>query len=142
MEWRLYSRAVVLSCLWSRTGEESDVPLDILIYYADVPCANSKFDEIVKTSAIILQTLPSTAPFAQLKQIHSKIFFEMPEGQPEMYMDFDFESKSGGRERAPRIERGPCFPCLGLTRIKPTYAAIRMPTGYPFTAPATASKSL
>jgi hypothetical protein len=85
----------VALCEWSRNGADSEALLDILAEYADVPRAESRFDELVKTSAIILQAMPSKVPFAQVTQLSSKVFFELAEGQPEIYLNLDFASKTG-----------------------------------------------
>jgi hypothetical protein len=85
----------VALCEWSRNGVESEALLDILAEYADVPRADSHFDDLVKTSAIILRVTPSNVPFAQITQLSSKVFFELAEGQPEIYLNLDFASKTG-----------------------------------------------
>jgi hypothetical protein len=85
----------VALCQWSGDGAVSEVLLDILADYADVPRADSRFDEVVKTSAIILRVVPSKVPFAQLTELNCKVFFELAEGQPEIYLNFDFASKTG-----------------------------------------------
>src|SRR5262249_21605742 len=76
-------------CEWSRNGADSEALLDILAEYADVPRADSRFDDLVKTSAIILQATPSNVPFAQVAQLCCKIFFELAEDQPEVYLNLD-----------------------------------------------------
>ena len=78
-----FSGPVVL-CEWSRNGADSEALLDILAEYADVPRADSRFDDLVKTSAVILQVIPSNVPFAQVTQLYSKVFFELAEGNPEI----------------------------------------------------------
>ena len=85
----------VALCLWSRNGADSEALLDILAEYADVPRADSRFGEVVKTSAVILQVTPSNVPFAQIRQLSSKVFFELAEGQPEIYLNLDFGSNTG-----------------------------------------------
>jgi hypothetical protein len=60
-----------------------------------VPRDDSRFDDLVKTSAIILQATPSNVPFAQLTRLDSKVFFELAEGNPEIYLNLDFASKTG-----------------------------------------------
>jgi hypothetical protein len=85
----------VAVCEWLREGEASEALLDILADYADVPRADSRFDELVKTGAIVLQAVPSKAPFAQLTQLQSKVFFELAEDNPEIYLSFDFAAKTG-----------------------------------------------
>jgi hypothetical protein len=85
----------VALCEWSRNGADSEALLDILAEYADVPRADSRFDELVKTGAIILQVTPSNVPFAQITQLYSKVFFELAEDQPEVYLNLDFASKTG-----------------------------------------------
>jgi hypothetical protein len=54
----------VALCEWSRNGAGSEALLDILTEHADVPRDDSRFDDLVKTSAIILQATPSNVPFA------------------------------------------------------------------------------
>jgi len=85
----------VALCEWSRNGADSEALLDILAEYADVPRADSRFDELVKTSAVVLQVTPLNVPFAQVRQLSSKVFFELAEGQPEIYLNLDFASKTG-----------------------------------------------
>jgi hypothetical protein len=58
-------------------GSDSEALLDILAEYADVPRDDSRFDDLVKTSAIILQATPSNVPFAQITQLYSKVFFRI-----------------------------------------------------------------
>jgi hypothetical protein len=85
----------VALCQWAGDGAASEALLDILAYYADVPRANSRFDELVRTSAIILGAMPLNVPFAQVAQLNCKVFFELAEGQPEIYLNLDFASKTG-----------------------------------------------
>jgi hypothetical protein len=85
----------VALCEWSREGAASEALLDILAEYADVPRADSRFDDLVKTSAVILQITPLNVPFAEVRQLSSKVFFELAEGNPEIYLDLDFASKTG-----------------------------------------------
>lgn len=85
----------VALCEWSREGATSEALLDILAEYADVPRADSRFDDRVKTSAVVLQVTPPNVPFAQIRQLSSKVFFELAEGQPEIYLNLDFASKTG-----------------------------------------------
>src|SRR5262249_44785735 len=85
----------VALCEWSREGAASEALLDILAEYADIPRADSRFDDLVKTSAIVLQVTPPNVPFPQVRQLSSKVFFELAEGQPEIYLNLDFASKTG-----------------------------------------------
>src|SRR5215470_1563198 len=85
----------VFLCEWSRNGADSEALLDILAEYADVPRADTRFDDLVKTSAVILQVTPPNVPFAQVRQISSKVFFELAEDQPEICLNLDFASKTG-----------------------------------------------
>jgi hypothetical protein len=85
----------VAVCEWRPKGSASDALLDILAEYAEVPRGNSRFDDFFKAGALILSAVPSNAPFWQLRQLNSKIFFELAEGQPEIYLNFDFPSKTG-----------------------------------------------
>jgi hypothetical protein len=85
----------VALCEWSPNGAAGEALLDILADYADVPRVDSRFDELVKTSAIILRAEPSKATFAQLTRVYSKIFFELAEGRPEVFLNLDFASKTG-----------------------------------------------
>jgi hypothetical protein len=52
----------VALCEWSPNGAAGEALLDILADYADVPRVDSRFDELVKTSAIILRVEPAKAP--------------------------------------------------------------------------------
>jgi hypothetical protein len=85
----------VAVCEWRPKGSASDALLDILAEYAEVPRGNSRFDDFFKTSAMILSAVPPNAPFPQLRQFNSKVFFELAKGQPEIYLNFDFASKTG-----------------------------------------------
>ena len=85
----------VAVCDWRPKGSASDALLDILAEYAEVPRDNSRFDDCFKTGAIILSAMPPNAPFPQLRQLNSKVFFELAEGHPEIYLNFDFASKTG-----------------------------------------------
>jgi hypothetical protein len=85
----------VALCEWVPQGAASEALLDVLAEFADVPRADSRFDDLVETSAIILQAVPSNVPFARLTQLQSKIFFELADGQPELYLNFDFAAKTG-----------------------------------------------
>jgi hypothetical protein len=79
----------VAVCEWRAKGSASDALLDIFADYAELPRGDSRFDDFFKTSAIILSAFP------QLRQLNSKVFFELAEGQPEIYLNFDFSSKTG-----------------------------------------------
>jgi hypothetical protein len=94
MTFRMVNGPVAL-CEWSSNGAASEALLDILTDYADVPRVDSRFDELVKTSAIILRVEPAKAPLAQLAQLYSKIVFELAEGHPEIFLNLDFASKTG-----------------------------------------------
>lgn len=85
----------VAVCEWRAKGSASDALLDILAEYAEVPRGDSRFDDLFKTGALILSAVPPNAPFPQLRQLNSKVFFESAEGQPEIYLNFDFASKTG-----------------------------------------------
>jgi hypothetical protein len=85
----------VAVCEWLPNGAVSEALLDILADYADVPRAESRFDDMVETSAIILGAVPPNVPFAKISQLAGKIFFENAEGQPEVYLNLDFVGKSG-----------------------------------------------
>jgi hypothetical protein len=85
----------VALCEWSSNGAASEALLDILAHYADVPRAASRFDELVKTSAIILRAEPPKAHLAQLTKLYSKIVFELAEGHAEIFLNLDFASKKG-----------------------------------------------
>jgi hypothetical protein len=58
-------------------------------------CGDSRFDELVRSSAVILQTEPRNVPFTQIVHLHCKIFFELTEDNPEVYLDLDFVGKTG-----------------------------------------------
>jgi hypothetical protein len=94
MTFKVVNGPVAL-CEWSRNGAASEALLDILADYADVSRTDSRFDELVKASAIILRAVPPKVPFAQLTQLYCKVFFELAEGQPEIYLNFDFASRTG-----------------------------------------------
>jgi hypothetical protein len=94
MTFRMVNGPVAL-CEWSSNGAASEALLDILADYADVPRIDSRFDDLVKTSAIILQAEPPKAHLAQLTKLYSKIIFELAEGHPEIFLNLDFASKKG-----------------------------------------------
>jgi hypothetical protein len=98
----------VAVCEWWRKGDASDGLIDILAYYADVPRGENRFAEFFKTSAINLYAEPPGAPLAQLRRLDTKVFFELDDDNPEIYLKFDFAAKTGTIE-----EKDPlCRPSL------------------------------
>jgi hypothetical protein len=89
------SHGPVAVCEWSRDGAVSEGLVDIFAHYAGQPRGDSRFDELVKTSAIILQAEPRNVPFAEIVHLHCKIFFELTEDNPEIYLDLDFAGRTG-----------------------------------------------
>lgn len=85
----------VAVCEWSRDGDASEGLVDILADLAAVPRGDSRFDELVKTSLIVLRAEPANVPFAQLTSLRCKVFFEFTEGNPEIYLDLDLAEKTG-----------------------------------------------
>ncbi|MCC8967180.1 hypothetical protein H8A95_33855 [Bradyrhizobium sp. Pear76] len=85
----------VAVCEWYRDGDASEGLIDILAYLAGVPRGDSHFDELVKTSLIILRAAPPNVPFAQVASLRCKVFFEFTEDNPEIYLDLDFAEKTG-----------------------------------------------
>jgi hypothetical protein len=85
----------VAVCDWSRTGSESDVFLDILASFADQPRGDRQFADVVRTSAVVLYAKPNNVSIPQIKEIQSKVFFELAENQPELYLNFDFAQRTG-----------------------------------------------
>jgi hypothetical protein len=89
------SAGPVAICDWLRTGPAGDGLIDILAEYADVPRADLRFDPQVRTSLIILNADPPNVPFAQIARLNCKVFFELTEGNPEIYLDLDLAARSG-----------------------------------------------
>jgi hypothetical protein len=89
------SHGPVAVCEWSREDAASEGLVDIFAHYADQPRGDSRFDELVKTSAVILQAEPRNVPFPQIVRLHCKIFFELAEDNPEIYLDLDFVERTG-----------------------------------------------
>jgi hypothetical protein len=89
------SHGPVALCEWSRDGAISEGLLDILAHYGGVSRGDNRFDELVRTSAIILQAEPPNVPFAQVTQLRSKVCFELAEDQPEIYLNLDFLAGTG-----------------------------------------------
>jgi hypothetical protein len=89
------SHGPVAVCEWSREGAASEGLVDIFAHYADQPRGDSRFEELVKTSAVILHAEPRNVPFTQIVRLHCKIFFELTEENPEIYLDLDFVERIG-----------------------------------------------
>jgi hypothetical protein len=89
------SHGPVAVCEWSRDGAVSEGLVDIFAHYADQPRGDSRFNELIKVSAVILQAEPRNVPFPQVVRLHCKIFFEFAEDNPEIYLDLDFAGKAG-----------------------------------------------
>ena len=89
------SHGPVAVCEWSREGPASEGLVHIFAHYADQPRRDSRFDELVKSSALILQAEPRNVPFTQIVRLHCKIFFELTEDNPEVYLDLDFVGRTG-----------------------------------------------
>jgi hypothetical protein len=97
----------VAMCEWSRTGDESDALLDILADYADVPRADARFGELVKSGAIILEARPHDVAIEQLAQLWSKVTFEFAEEQPEIYLNIDLAGRKGELDEKDMMCRKP-----------------------------------
>jgi hypothetical protein len=95
----------VAICEWSRSGAASDGLIDILAEYADVPRADHRFDPLVRTSLIVLTADPPNVPFAQIARLNCKVFFELTEGNPEIYLDLDLSARSGSLREKDAIYR-------------------------------------
>ncbi len=89
------SHGPVAICEWSRDGAASEGLIDILAHYAGISRGDCRFDNSVKTTAIILKAEPPDVPFAQIIRFHCKIFFELAENNPEIYFYFDLAGKTG-----------------------------------------------
>lgn len=94
LRWTNYYGPVAL-CEWWRTGEESDALIDIFADKAGIPRGDSRFEEYVRSAAIVRSASPADVPFAQRTKIQSKVCFDLAEGQPEITMDIDFVAKTG-----------------------------------------------
>lgn len=99
------SHGPVAICDWSRTGPASDGLVDILAEYADVPRADLRFDPLVRTSLIVLMAEPPNVPFARIARLNCKVFFELTEGSPEIYLDLDLAARSGALREKDAIYR-------------------------------------
>jgi len=84
------------------------------------PCPNSKFDETLKTSAIILQTLRSTAPFAQANPF-PRSSSQCLKVTPGWIWTSITNQSWGGRERRRVSKRS----MLSMPRIDANQAALR-----------------
>jgi hypothetical protein len=101
------SHGPVAICEWSRDDVASEGLIDIFAHYADIPRGDSRFDELVKTSAIILQAEPSNVPFARVVRLRCKIFFELSEDNPEIFLHLDLAGRTGSiGEKDPIYRKG------------------------------------
>jgi hypothetical protein len=96
----------VAVCEWSRDGAASDGLIDVLAHYADQPRGGRRFDDLVKTGALIQRAEPPNVPFADVNHLRCKIFFELADDNPEIYLDLDFAGKTGViREKDPMYRK-------------------------------------